>query len=353
MSAPLLSITGIGSVTPFGPAAGLLSNLTIAPEAIMSWPNAEARRAFQVKPFNPAKLVPGAKTRRLDRLSCWALVAASLAFQDASLDLDAIDRGRVAVVFASGLGCTELTEEFFRSAARNGWNGTDPITFPETLANVPACHIALFHGLRGPNLTVSGENFAAEIALLRAASLLRHGQADRALVVAGDALSPAVFQWYESAGLLAPACFTANPPVPAEGFIPGEGMVALLLERTPAGQGRIYAQLAGGRHARRGDPAQAVREIFSSQPALIYSAGHGSPCMAHSLAGAMLPSAARPFAGEDLPVVAALAVAEGLGASGGLFHLLLALSRHAVSAPTLLLGVAAGGGFAALRLEAS
>ncbi len=351
MNANFPSITGIGSVTPFGPAAGLIAGIEVEPEAITAWPTAALRRAYQAKPFEPARIVPGAKTRRLDRLSCWALAAAALALKDAGVDLETIDRSRVAVLFASGLGCVELTEAFYRSAALNGWSGTDPITFPETLANAPACHVALFHGLRGPNLTLGGENFAAEIALLRAASLLRHGQADRAIVIAGDALSPAVYAWYEVAGLLSPACFAADPPAGAAGFVPSEGVVAMLLESAHCARSRSYAQLCGGRYARSGDPAQAIRELLPSAPALVFCAGSGSPCSSGALAGQVRSFGSQSLAITHARIVASLPVADGLPASGGLFHLLLALSRRAGSGPALMLGIAAAGAFAALRLE--
>jgi hypothetical protein len=356
MNTNLPAIAGIGSVTPLGATAGLLSDFDIAPQPIAAWPNATLRRAYQVQPFNPAKLVPGAKTRRLDRLSCWALVAASLALQDAGLDLDAMDRSRVAVLFASGFGCLELTESFYRSAALNGWSGTDPITFPETLANAPACHVALFHGLRGPNLTLGGENFAAEIALLRAASLLRHGQADRAIVIAGDALSPAVYQWYETAGLLSPACFVSDPPARTASFVPSEGVAAVLLESAAKTERKIYAQFTGGCYARSGDPAQAIRDLFSSAPAMVFPAGDGTPCSSDPPAEVFRSLAGQAFEGQsfsrnDARIVASLPVADGLPRSGGLFHLLLALSRRPGSGPALMLGTAAGGAFAALRLE--
>jgi len=57
--------------------------LEVEPEPIAACRTPHMRRAYQVQAFHPAKLVPGVKTRRLDRLSCWALVAASLALQDA------------------------------------------------------------------------------------------------------------------------------------------------------------------------------------------------------------------------------------------------------------------------------
>jgi hypothetical protein len=221
------SITGVGSVTPYGPLAGPITPRPLQPSLITAWPC--AGRAYLVEPFRPLDIVAGLKTRRLDRLSVWSLVAASLAIKDSGLDLDQVDRSRVAVVMATGLGCIELTEAFFRSASSHGWSHTDPILFPETLGNAPASHVARHFDLRGPNITIGSKGLAAECALLQAASLLRNRQADLALVLAGDTLTRSSYEWYEAAGLK---------------FIPSEGVTAMVLE--PAGSKVGYATLRGG-----------------------------------------------------------------------------------------------------------
>ncbi len=201
-------------------------------------------------------------------MSAWALVASSLAIKDAGIDLNQVDRSRVAVVFATAFGCVELTEAFYLSAAANGWNGTDPTTFPETLPSAPASHVSMFHGLRGPNVTVSNKHFAGENALIQAASLLRHGQADLAIVLAGDALAQTLYSWYEVAGLLSPACYNSDPLPEAARFYPqrrcsgiGDGIVRprsdplrrSLLCPNPLGP-------LGGRRSTSGDhPANARR----------------------------------------------------------------------------------------------
>jgi 3-oxoacyl-(acyl-carrier-protein) synthase len=238
-------ITGIGSVSPFGVLAGLIPPSHPEPAAVTGWPTDGLRRAFLVKPFQPAGVVPGVKTRRLDRLSAWALVTASLALRDAGIDLDRIDRSRVAVVFATRFGCIGLTEAFYQSAFKNTWAGTDPITFPETLANSPAGHVALFHNLRGPNITVSSKNFAGECALLQAASLLRNGQADMAVVIAGDTLTQTMYEWYETANLLSQACFDADIPQDTVGSMPeaAAGARTLICER---GAGRLAGSRSRG-----------------------------------------------------------------------------------------------------------
>lgn len=353
MNATLPAIIGIGSVTPYGPLAGLIPACSLQPSAITAWATAGLRRAFLVEPFRPASVVPGLKTRRLDRLSAWALVASSLAIQDAGIDFSKVDRSRVAVVFATGFGCVELTESFYQSAAVNGWSGTDPITFPETLANAPAAHVALFHGLRGPNITVGSKSFAGESALIQAASLIRHGQADLAIVLAGDTLTQAVYGWYEAANLLSPACYNSQPLpeasgfTPNAGFVPSEGVAALVLEPAGSREGRSYASLRSSCWAAGGQPFNTIRRMLGgSVPNLTVCAGNGAPC-----ATSPLTSLAREIAGPDAPIVPPHAVAAGLAETGALLHLILALSSRPRSGQALLLATSGESGFAAIQLE--
>jgi hypothetical protein len=275
------------------------------------------------------------------------MVASSLAIQDAGIDLSQMDRSRIAVVFATGLGCVELTETFYQSAAVNGWSGTDPITFPETLANAPASHVALLHDLRGPNITVGCKSFAGESALLQAASLLRHGQADLAVVLAGDTLTQAVYEWYEAAHLLSPACFNTDPLLAARGFVPSEGVVAIVLEPDGSRERRSYAALHAGRWAASGEPKESVRQMLGDVvPKLAICSGNGAPC-----ATGPDTCSARKIVGHGVPILPARDVAKGLVDTGGLLHLILALSSRPGSGQTLMLGTSGDSGFAALLLE--
>ena len=354
---PPVTITGIGSVSPYGPLAGLIPPCALEPGAITAWTSSGLRRAFLVPPFRPASVVPGLKTRRLDRLSAWALVASSLAIQDAGIDLSQVDRSRVAVVFATAFGCIELTEAFYLSAAANGWNGTDPSTFPETLASAPAGHVALFHGLRGPNVTVSNKYFAGESALIQAASLLRHGQADLAIVLAGDALVQSLYSWYEVADLLSPACYNADPLpeagdfIAGGGFIPSEGVAALVMEASGRedvrADTRSYARVGSGRWAAGGRPAEVIRHVLGGTlPRLTVCSGNGAPC-----ATSPTIALAREISGDGAVMLSPQVFAQGLAGTGALFHLILALSGRPISGQALLLATAGDSGFAALLLE--
>ena len=345
-----VSITGIGSVSPHGPIAGLIPQTAVEPTAINRWATPEPRRAFLVPAFRPGEVVPGVKTRRLDRLSVWALVASSLALKDAGINLNEVDKSRVAVVFATAFGCVQLTEAFYLSAAANGWNGTDPITFPETLASAPASQVAMFHGLHGPNITVSNKYFAGESAMIQAASLLRQGQADLAIVLAGDALARSLYSWYEEANLLSPACYNSDPVLETEGFVPSEGVAALVMESPARTGASVYARVGPGRWASGGQPVEIVRQMLGdSVPSFIICSGNGTPCAAgHSKALAYQIA-------NDSAVVGPRSIALGLAGTGALFHLILGLNglseNRPGNGPALLLGTARNNGFAAILLE--
>jgi hypothetical protein len=347
MTVNLAAITGIGSVSPYGSLAGLIPPSRLGPESITTWTTAGLRRAFLVKPFRPASVVPGLKTRRLDRLSAWALVASSLAIQDAGIDLSQLDRSRVAVVFGTCFGCAELTEAFCQSAAANGWRGTDPSPFPEGLANAPASHVALWHSLQGPNITVGSKGFAGETALIQAASLLRHGQADLAIVLAGDTLTRTLYEWYEAAGLLSPACYNSEPLREDDGFVPSEGVAALVLEPAGRRKARAYAQFCTGRWAAGGRAVETIRHMLDGCAlSLIICAGNGAPCAPSSIA-----ALARELGGPSAAIVPPRAVAAGLTDASALLHFILALSSRPHGGDALLLGTSGNGGFAALLLE--
>jgi hypothetical protein len=275
-------VTGFASISANGPVRGLPALAGPAnPRLIDRWPTAGPRRAYLVPAFRPADVVPGLRTRRMDRLSAWALVGSALAFQDAGLDAETLDRDRTAVVSGTAFGCLDLTEEFLGAISTNA-SQAPPIVFPETLSNLPASHVARHFGLRGPNLTTSAGHVSGETALLQAVSLLQAGEADRALVFAGDTLTQALFEWYEAASLLAPACFGEAGAAPAVGrrtIVPGEGLAACVLEtadvaaeRRARTHGRYHAGWLGSLHETGEGPRQLEVERL-----LRRMLGHAAP----------------------------------------------------------------------------
>jgi 3-oxoacyl-(acyl-carrier-protein) synthase len=362
MNSLQLSITGIGTVSPFGPLKGLIGRREMEPRTVTAWPTDGVRRAFLVEPFRPADVVPGLKTRRLDRLSVWCLVAAALAIEDARLDLKVEDRSRIAVVFGTGFGCIELTEAFFQSIAVNGYDKSDPIIFPETLTNAPASHVARVFGLHGPNITLTHKGVSGEAALLQAVSLLRRGQADLAIVLAGDTLTRTRYEWYEAASALSRACFSqASAPVPApfspelDGFVPGESATAVVMESGHRARSRgapVYAGFRSGFMS--SNPKAAVsltrRALAGSSPSdvrLVVASANGSRALDD-----MERATIDKVLGDAAPVIAPKA-SLGDSDSSGILRFIVALSWADNNARPLcmLLGTSPAGGCAALSFE--
>jgi 3-oxoacyl-[acyl-carrier-protein] synthase II len=252
MTQPDLLLTGFSSIGAGGASAGLPDpTLRANPELISRWATPGERRAILVPPFRPADVVPGLRTRRLDRLSVWALVGTALALRDAGVDQSAFDPDRTAVVFGTAFGCLDLTEQFLAGLRQNAAQA-DPIVFPETLPNQPGSHVARHFAFRGPNLTVNARLASGEASLLEAASLLRAGEADCAVVFAGDLLTRSVFAWYEAAGSLSPACGGDSARASdgkGAGIVPGEGLVACVMESRELAErrrARSYGRYVGG-----------------------------------------------------------------------------------------------------------
>ena len=343
MSSNLPTISGIGSVSPYGTFSGTVNALPLQPRQIVRWPTTGVRSAFLVEPFRPTDVVPGLKIRRLDRLSVWALVAASMAIKDAGLELGGLDRSRIGVVCATGLGCIELTEAFLQSAADNTWSQTDPIIFPETLGNAPASHVARCRELSGPNVTLSSRGQAGECALLHAASLLRHGLADQVIVIAGDTLTRTSYEWYEVAGLLSSACLGTGPVEEECGFIPSEAVTAMVLEYESGRAMRPYARLRLVRLAAGREPFAGIRKVLAELA--------GSQAVRCNLFDRSAAAVIREALGDAAAIVTEGNVGRGLGDTGALFRLAASLHTSPAGSLLLLTGGPSKRGFATLLVE--
>ena len=388
-----IHITGMASVSPMGPIRGLIGKLEGRPGTLANWPTRGIRNAFLVAPVRPNEIVPGLKTRRLDRLSVWSLIVAHLALQDARISLEKEDPTRFAVVFGTGFGCVELTESYLRTVAGSSWAKADPIIFPETLDNSPASHVARSLGLRGPNITLSCRGISGESALIQAASSLHSGQVDRVIVMAGDTLTRPLYEWYETAGVLSPACFGGQDngepdAAPRDGFIPGEGMAGIVMERGEAHKDRgahVYARY--GKGSLGGEPGSAphawgdgtrlsmelIRRVLGaadpSDVKLVIACANGSPQLDAQEALAIQGVFGSPHAVEVVAPKALVGEFDG----NGILRFILALSGLGKREPAypfpgvatklnmqesssqsrldgllLLLGASAGGGRAAI-----
>ncbi len=204
-------------------------------------------------PLEYKRYIPAAHLRRMDGLSRLMVYAACEAFNHAAVAARGIPPERRAVVVASGMNHTESIEQFYQSLLQEGPEGANPIYFPATIPNSAGGLIAIELECRGPNFTVTQKETSAEAALALAADLLESNDADIVLVVAGEALTPVVFDGLSRVRALCRA-ERGRPEVmrpfsrERRGFVIGEGAAAVVLERADtveADDRPIFGRLSG------------------------------------------------------------------------------------------------------------
>jgi 3-oxoacyl-[acyl-carrier-protein] synthase II len=232
-----IAVTGLGLVLPCGDGlAAARASLRSETPCFADLPEALGRgRAAACADFNPAGIIPPMQLRRLDRPSRFAWVAAHQAFADAGLDPRALG-DRMAVAVGTFTGGSEATEAFLRPCLARGAEGGSPLLFPNTVANAASGHLALAFGLKGPSATCLERECGTFVALEQAVRWLRMGMAEAALVVGTDGLFPMLLEACRGARLLARHGDPRSDS--GEGFLPGEGAQAFVLESRAAAEAR-------------------------------------------------------------------------------------------------------------------
>ena len=113
-------ITGIGAISPLGHTAQETWEAVVAgksgagPITLFDASKFKTTFACEVKGFDVAKYIDRKEARRLDRYAQFAMVAAEECIADSKLDLDKVNKNRVGVVIASGIGGLGTFEEEVR-----------------------------------------------------------------------------------------------------------------------------------------------------------------------------------------------------------------------------------------------
>lgn len=206
--------------------------------------------AALVEDYNPRQYLKPAVYRRMSRLSRMAASACIEAVQDCGLDLDRVDRDRIAIVTGTAHGSSESIEAFYAGMLAEGPRGAQPFYFPETVPNAPAGHAAMILGITGPNTTFGQNDISAENALGFAHQLLIADRADAAIVCGMDEIGDMLFGCYDALGVLNRGSAKAedvSQPIMGAGMVLGEGAGALVLEQEAFARARraeILAALA-------------------------------------------------------------------------------------------------------------
>lgn len=264
MNLPLkrVVVTGIGALTPLGNNVseywnGLLNGVSGADFIkLFDVSKFKTKFACEVKNFNPEDHLDRKEARKLDRFSQFALVSAAEAVKMAGLDQEGLNKDRIGVIWASGIGgMITFIEEMKNFNAGDGTPRFNPFFIPKLILDIASGHISMRYGFRGPNFATVSACASSTNALIDAYNYIRLGKAD-AFVTGG---SEAVVTEAGIGGFNAMKALsernddpkTASRPFDKDrdGFVLGEGGCALVLEEYEHAKRRgatILAEVAGG-----------------------------------------------------------------------------------------------------------
>jgi len=258
-------VTGLGAITPLGNdvattwEAAKAGKSGAGPITHFDASKFKTQFACEVKNFNASEhITDRKKLRTLDLYAQYALVAAREAVADSGLEqYEGVDRNRIGVIVAAGIGGLHTFEEEAGYYALNKENGPkyNPFFIPKMIADIASGHISMEYGYHGPNYGVVSACASSNNAIIDAFNYIRLGKAD-AFVTGGAeaAIYPAGVGGFNSMHALSTrndSPETASRPFSKsrDGFVMGEGSAVLVLEELEHAKARgakIYAEVVGG-----------------------------------------------------------------------------------------------------------
>ncbi len=253
-------VTGIGLVTPVG--VGIEENWSnlmagksgIAPITRFDATDYASRIAGEVKNFHPEDFIPKKELRKMDRFLQYGLGAARQAFEDAALTVPAQEAHRAGVIMGCGLGGLATIEEFHKVLLDSGPRKVSPFFIPMILGNMASGFISIYHGAKGPNLSIQTACAAGTHAIGEAYHMVRDGIVD---IMATGGVESTITPLAVSGFNAMRALSTRNDePEKAsrpferdrDGFVLGEGCAVLILEelnRALERGAKIYCEMTG------------------------------------------------------------------------------------------------------------
>jgi len=192
--------------------------------------------------------------RKLDRFIQFALIASDEAIKNANFDFDKIDRTRVGVIIASGIGGLHTLEQEKMVLHNKGPKRVSPFFIPKLISNIAAGYVSIKYGLKGINYSVASACASSNHSIALALRHIRYGDAD--VVIAGGAeatitpLGVSGFTQMKALSTRNDDFKTASRPFDKtrDGFVIAEGSGIIVLEEYEHARKRnakIYAEIVG------------------------------------------------------------------------------------------------------------
>ena len=255
-------VTGMGAITPIGNNVkdywnNIKEGVSGAAE-ITHFDSTKFKTKFacEVKGFIPTDFIDRKQARKLDRFCQFAVTVADQAFNDSGLSVEKIDSDRAGVIWGSGIGgMSTFYSESVNFGTGNGTPRFNPFFIPKLISDIPAGHISIKYGFRGPNFTTVSACASSTHALIDAYNYIKWNKSDIFIAGGSEAcvLEPGIggFNAMMALSTRNEDPTTASRPFDKDrdGFVLGEGGGAMVLEEYEHAKKRgakIYAELVGG-----------------------------------------------------------------------------------------------------------
>ncbi len=250
-------VTGYGATTPIGGDAAstwaaMLAGRSGAALLEQEWAAELPVRIAAPAAVDPLDVLDRVEARRMDRSGQLALIAAREAW--AHTGAPDIDKTRLGVVVASGIGGLITTLSAYDTLREKGARRVSPLAIPMLMPNSAAAHVGLEVGAQAGVHTPVSACASGNEAIAYGADMIRTGRAD--IVLAGGteaaihALPLAAFAAMKALSSRNDDPTRASRPwdVDRDGFLLGEGAGILVLESAEHATARgatAYAEILG------------------------------------------------------------------------------------------------------------
>jgi 3-oxoacyl-[acyl-carrier-protein] synthase II len=216
----------------------------------------ECRIAGEVKDFDASGVLDKKDMRRFDRYIQFGLVAARQAMDEAGLParFEGEEAERTGVIFGTGLGGVGTLVDGITINALRGPDRISPFFIPMGIPNVGAGQIAISFGMTGPNFTTVSACATGGHAIGEAFETIRRGDAETMIAGGSEAgIREPLVGGFDSMHALSrrnddPEAASRPFDTGRDGFVPGEGAGAVVLEELGHARARgasILAELIG------------------------------------------------------------------------------------------------------------
>jgi 3-oxoacyl-[acyl-carrier-protein] synthase II len=253
-------VTGMGMVTPLGigveenwesvtkgrSGIGVITKFDPSPYA--------SQIAGEVKDFRSEDFLSPKDARHLDIFIHYAIASARMALEDSGLTVTKDNSHRIGCVTGSGIGGLSTIEHYHKVLLEKGPRRISPFFIPSIITNMAPGQIAIEHGIRGPNTSITTACAASAHAIGESFRLIQWGSADAMITGGTEAcITPLALGGFTSMKSLStrndePEKASRPFDKQRDGFVISEGGGIIVVEELDHALdrgARIYAEIIG------------------------------------------------------------------------------------------------------------